>query len=544
MNSEGKPGPEIIFGLVGSVGTELDFVAQRLSMTLADLNYEPLTIRLSELMHEVDLDLCRNLPEEPAYARYMAHMTAGNQLREFLDRGDALAMLAVGAIREAREEKNGKSDQPLARHAYILKSLKHPDEVRTLRAIYGPSFHFVAAYSPRESRRRNLAQKLAASEHSLQSSQYLEKVEELMRRDESERETNKFGQNVRDTFPLADVFVDASDPDGAEYSIRRYIELLFETAIHTPSKDEYGMFHAQAASLRSAALGRQVGATIATVDGDIITIGTNEVPKAGGGLYWCDDDPDMRDFRLGYEVSDKIKRRVLGDVISRFKDKGWLAEDRRNIPIGELIEQAFADEKSALMKGSHLSNSIEYFRAVHAEMAAIVDAARRGVSVRDGVLFCTTFPCHDCAKHIVAAGIQRVVYVEPYPKSLAPELYLDSIAVDQRKPKTLHGAGAVGYVSFESFVGVAPRQYMDCFVMGERKTKSGDLTAPNKATAVPRFAKELPPELVILVRENQEFNQFKKDLGEKIAKKTDIATPAKNPQGEVVQMKSEVQGGA
>lgn len=544
MNIEVRTGPEIVFGLVGSVGTELDFVAQCLSATLGDLNYQPLTIRLSELMHEVELEFCKKLDEDPAYKRYMSHMTAGNELREFLARGDALAMLAVGAIREAREDKGGKPDQPLARHAYILKSLKHPEEVKTLRAIYGPSFHLVAAYSPRESRRRNLAQKLAASEHSLQSGEYFQKVEQLMRRDESERESNKFGQNVRDTFPLADIFIDASNPDGATASVRRFIDLLFGTAIHTPSKDEYGMFHAQAASLRSAALGRQVGATIASTDGDIITIGTNEVPKAGGGLYWCDDDPDMRDFRLGYEVSDKIKRRVLGDVISRFRDKGWLSEDKHQTPIGELVEQAFAEEKSALMKGSHLANSIEYFRAVHAEMAAIVDAARRGVSVREAVLFCTTFPCHDCAKHIVAAGIQRVVYIEPYPKSLAPELYLDSIAVDQRKPKSLNGAAAVGYVSFESFVGVAPRQYMDCFIMGERKTKEGDVTAPNKAAAIPRFAKELPPELAILVRENQEFNQFKEQMSAKIASAAN-QTPAKNPQGaEVVQMKTEVPGGA
>jgi cytidine deaminase len=199
MGAKAKLGPEIVFGLVGSVGTDLDFVAQCLSIAMADFNYEPLIVRLSELMHEVDLDLCRKLPEEPAYERFMTHMTAGNDLREFLTRGDSLAMLAVGAIREARQEKNGKPDQPLARHAYMLKSLKHPDEVKTLRAIYGPSFHLVAAYSPREVRKRNLAQKLAASEHSLQSGQYFEKVEELMRRDESERETNKFGQNVRDT---------------------------------------------------------------------------------------------------------------------------------------------------------------------------------------------------------------------------------------------------------------------------------------------------------------------------------------------------------
>jgi hypothetical protein len=80
--------------------------------------------------------------------------------------------------------------------------------------------------------------------------------------------------------------------------------------------------------------------------------------------------------------------------------------------------------------------------------------------------------------------------------------------------------------------------------MGERKTKEGDVTAPNKAAAIPRFAKELPPELVILVRENQEFNQFKEQMSAKIASNVN-QTPAKNPQGaEVVQMKTEVPGGA
>ncbi len=544
MSIERSQGPEIIFGLVGSVGTDLDFVEKSLSAAITDINYQPLPLRLSDLMHDVDLDICKNLAESPSFERYMSHMTAGNELRRLMERGDTLAMLAVGAIREVRQAKAGKPDQALPRHAYILKSLKHPDEVKMLRSIYGPSFYLVAAYSPRETRKRNLAQKLAASENSLQSGQYFEKAERLMKRDESERETDEFGQNVRDTFPIADVFVDTSNPDDATTSVERFIDLLFGTAIRTPTKDEYGMFHAQAASLRSAALGRQVGATIATTDGDIIAIGTNEVPKAGGGLYWCDDNPDMRDFRLGYEVSDKIKRRVLADVVCRLRDKGWLSEEKRNIPIGQLVEQAFAEDRLALMKGSHLANSIEYFRAVHAEMAAVVDAARRGVSVKDGVLFCTTFPCHDCAKHIVAAGIQRVLYIEPYPKSLAPELYLDSIAVDQRKPRNfVGGAGALGYVTFESFVGVAPRQYMDFFVMGERKTREGDVAAPDKSMAVPRFAKELPPELAILVRENQEFKQFKDQMGEKI-KSGSTSIPPKNSQAEVVQMKSEVQGGA
>ncbi len=526
--AEPKAGPEIIFAVVGAVGADLDMICRCVAESLQDFSYDCAPLKLSELMHEVQHDPWKNLPNSPEFQRYSEHMTAGNKLRAFVERGDALAMLAVGAIRDCRQEKCGSPDQPAPRQAYVLKSLKHPAEVRTLRSIYGPSFFLIAGYCPREMRKQNLAEKLASSEYSLQPSQFFDKAESLMKRDLSERETDEYGQNVRDTFPVADVFVDASDPEDAKTAVRRFIDLIFAAEIHTPTPDEYGMFHAQAAALRSAALGRQVGATIATDAGDIIAVGTNEVPKAGGGLYWCVDDPDRRDFKLGYEVSDRIKRRVLGDVLGRLQKKQWLAADRLSTPIDDLVEEAFGDdEPDAIVKGSHLANSIEYFRAVHAEMAAIVDAARRGVSIKDGVLYTTTFPCHDCAKHIVAAGIQRAVYVEPYPKSLAPDLYLDSIVVDEpkRKSHSEGGAASVGYVRFESFVGVAPRQYMDLFAMGERKTATGDVAVPNKAEIKPRFAQELPPDLAGLVKETQEFQRFKEQLNGKIA----LATAPQKP---------------
>lgn len=74
------------------------------------------------------------------------------------------------------------------------------------------------------------------------------------------------------------------------------------------------------------------------------------MPKSGGGLYWCDDDPDMRDFRLGYEISDKIKRRVLGDVIRRLQSRNWLAEDKKKLSIEELIDEAMASDPASVMK--------------------------------------------------------------------------------------------------------------------------------------------------------------------------------------------------
>ena len=89
-------------------------------------------------------------------------------------------------------------------------------------------------------------------------------------------------------------------------------------------------------------------------------------------------------------------------------------------------------------------------------MGALVDAASRGVSVQDGTLYVTTFPCHECARNIVAAGIKRVVYIEPYAKSLALELHGNSIQLD-------HG-GDPSKIPFVPFLGVAPRNYSNIFL--------------------------------------------------------------------------------
>lgn len=71
-------------------------------------------------------------------------------------------------------------------------------------------------------------------------------------------------------------------------------------------------------------------------------------------------------------------------------------------------------------------------------------------------MFTTTFPCHNCAKHIVAAGIHRVFFVEPYPKSKASQLHADAISIEKE---------VSGKVSFLPFVGIAARRYFDLFSM-------------------------------------------------------------------------------
>jgi len=95
-------------------------------------------------------------------------------------------------------------------------------------------------------------------------------------------------------------------------------------------------------------------------------------------------------------------------------------------------------------------------------MAVLLTAARHGISTDGCTLYTTTFPCHNCAKHIVAAGVSKVVYIEPYAKSFAGEFHPDSIDVEAEEPRR-------GRVLFEPFVGISPRKYLDWFRARERK---------------------------------------------------------------------------
>lgn len=54
-------------------------------------------------------------------------------------------------------------------------------------------------------------------------------------------------------------------------------------------------------------------------------------------------------------------------------------------------------------------------RALHAEQNAIIQAALHGVGTDGGMIYVTHQPCLTCAKMIINAGIQRVVYVGRYP---------------------------------------------------------------------------------------------------------------------------------
>ena len=216
------------------------------------------------------------------------------------------------------------------------------------------------------------------------------------------------------------------------------------------------MYAASSAAMNSACLSRQVGAALTSSSGELIATGWNDVPKAFGGLYEIEDlraspDDDHRCYNKdgGKCFNDEEKDLIARTVIDKMVAKGIVEKDK--------TEEAV----SLIRHDSQLRSLIEFSRAVHAEMHALLNAgAQHGSKVRGGKLFVTTYPCHSCARHIVAAGVREVYFLEPYRKSLATKLHED--AITEQETNTLK-------VRIVPFDGVAPSRFLKFFEGNDRK---------------------------------------------------------------------------
>lgn len=430
---------ELVLGLVAPVGTNFDKFFNLLSRRLKPFGYTPNDVKLSKLADNFKVEpveVPEGLSGEASRIHRLMHV--GNRLRLSAKRGEFLALAAAKAIKGLRRE-----DGVLLKKAHVLRSLKHPDEVRALRRIYGGGFFLIGVTVSETQRRAYLRDDKGCTE---------DEVDKLLLRDEYEEDPRyidadgqNYGQRTRDTFQLADVFI----PLDAEQKLERFLNVVFGCPFETPTEEEYGMFLAFGAALRSGDLSRQVGAVVVSDAGDVVGVGANDVARAGGGLYWPGES-DQRDLVKGEDSNDVQRGRLVDDVLERLRpDKEdpatWAARGRKRL------------------SGSPLMDITEYGRATHAEMEALLSCARSGITTRGATLFSTTFPCHNCAKHIIAAGVRRVVYVEPYPKSQAKALFGDEISLEdtpgdrEREDRR---------VRFEHFVGIAARRFLDLFSVG------------------------------------------------------------------------------
>lgn len=483
---------EVFIAIVGPAGAGCGTAARILEGTLGQIGYGVETIKASHLIRNAARHVGKEYPAQEQRKSIEAAeklQDLGDQLRNGELYGgpedhSAVARLMLAEIqrRRIRLEENTPTAPRAEPHgegrAYIMDSLRHPAEVKLLREVYLDAFALLGICCDPAKREKRVREKFY-NPSQRNDRTVKDEVRKFLTRDEDA--PDQYGQHVADTFHEADFFADNSeDSDDGDWTVSMNNQLFRFSHLITrhkiiirPTISETAMHHARSAQMRSACLSRQVGAALVDSHCNIVATGTNDVPKAGGGLYgesFCIEEG--KDERCAYCDNvycrnNREQNRIIDELISEFP---------------ELTENRSEEENRAKIRNNGIGGLLEFSRAVHAEINAILSAAISGVSPHGCRLFVTTYPCHYCARHIVASGIDEVQFIEPYPKSKAVELHGDSITTEAKDWKPPSEGGE--HVLFRPFIGVAPRFYRKAFLK-DRQYK--DKTSGNLDIGEPKW---------------------------------------------------------
>jgi deoxycytidylate deaminase len=531
---------ELVFAVVGHAGSGTSTVALQLSNLLkeraiAGQQYEVVVLKAREVINEwaekkgnprkgqygtSPLEQVKMLQDYGDDMRAEKNST-GKQDYAAIARALAIKIKAARANQMGVTSDRGKAVQPDGKpRAYILDSLRHPEEVDLLRRVYSRAFVLIGVVCEEERRIKRISEKYGQPSN--------KDILAFMKRDADADQ--KYGQHVADAFHLADYFIDNTEDRGdvrtpnpsweVVENLSRLVKVVTHAELIRPSVAETAMYHAFSAQMQSACLSRQVGAAVVDTNGNVLATGTNEAPKAGGGVYGESFEKERQDSRCAF-FSDPAERycrntrsqnEIIEDLISSFKEE---FSEEKEPEIRDLIEKKRAALSIALRK-TRVGSLLEFSRAVHAEMDALLSAARKGVSLVGTRLFVTTFPCHYCARHIVAAGVDEVQYIEPYPKSQALKLHEDSIQIvhsgwyppsqfAQRKlinDLRVVGDGSQAAEPLQSakilirpFSGIAPRLYERAFMKDRelKKKETGEMLIQEPSWGTPWHLSKLSP---------------------------------------------------
>lgn len=329
--------------------------------------------------------------------------------------------------KSVREQIKAKHDEA---KDIVIEAFRNPFEIHAFREKFGDSFFLLAIDAPIQARfKRNY-------------DDYGDDLEQFKRddlRDKGEDEP-KHGQQTEKCVYLADISINnhgeiKSATEWDKFFARfedRYLKLIRILGIRRPTYQELYMRQAYASSLKSSCTKRQVGALIVSErrqneeavtkaknkakaqakeveeakESFVIAAGFNDVPI---GEYEC-REKGSTDDPLFCPKDDEEEKKL--------RAMKYCPSCRRklSLPDGKIRNYICPKCNARLPRDFIPGRLLDTCRAVHAEEAAILQAARLGsTALMNAALYTTTFPCLLCAKSIINSGISTVVYHKPYP---------------------------------------------------------------------------------------------------------------------------------
>lgn len=351
------------------------------------------------------------------------------------DRYLSILSQEAGMLLRIRRDWHKRKYPDDTRTYFLIECFRNPIEIEYFRRRYN-EFCLFAVYADEEERHKRAWRyyKLPAED--------CQKIDERDQGGSFVKEP--FAQNVSHCVQLADVVVtNEKQVTDLCRELLRYYALIKKPGCIKPTRTERNMNLAYAMSLNSTCICRQVGAVIVE-QGYVIGAGWNDPERDRlGCMYRLRGDIERTDnesFPICSESDYEMFERILSTVEEEkdfsfcYKDEyGKLSQLKRLIkekeeerqPGGNPNEETEEIEYERLIPNlTDEEKSLQHCRALHAEENAILQTSKMGgIGLKNATLYTTTFPCELCAKKILQVGIARVIYCEPYPKSVSKDVF-------------------------------------------------------------------------------------------------------------------------
>lgn len=421
----------VILGFTGSIGSGCTYIAKGLSD-----QYKYTYYSLSDVLRKIAKD--RKEIDKPTP-------------KDLQDLGDELRGATTDSFL-VQELFKTITAPPQDDDVIIIDSIRNDGEVKTLKQF--PNFYLFSVHADESVRlNRTLVQGKFKTDKEFFEADERDKAEEV-----------HYGQQVKKCNYLADIIINnnINIPKASKKTKKEFIDSLYEkyvmlikdvianslTADNLPSLNETFMTMAYAESQRSSCLKRKVGAIIASIQineriqpGDkaineaanVLASGHNEVPFGTIPCIFSEHAKCYRDFLqeskgkkikycpgCGHAIKISVKCPACSTSLESFSKS--CPECKKEIDAKKFKCESCGINVFDEFLQSGGGKLLDMCKALHAEENAVISLAKIINAKTDLILYTTTYPCNMCANKIVASGIQKVVYADPYPMKEAKEI--------------------------------------------------------------------------------------------------------------------------
>jgi len=399
----------IIIGLTGRFGSGCTETSKFFTQ-IKKMNYFSISEHLKKIARKKDPEFDRKDPK----SRRIILQDLGDDLRS---EKKSVPKTIAPIIDEIK--RNGLDN-------VVVECFRNPHEIDSFKHEFGNVFSLLSIDASKEKRWERLKGVFPGDEN---------EFDEIEERDAKDQ-TNEYGQQVKKCMELADISVNSEDDfyngngdkineiiDGYAQRISDFYDLIKKHDSRPPYPDEVYMHYACSVALQSRCARKQVGAVVVRsvvpsltsqkksltgTSGYVVSTGCNNVPPK-------EEDCEKKYPEKCYRAHEKNK------YFNQYKYCKACGK--------ELVKDNMDCLDCGCKNGDLPGKLLDICRAVHAEEAAIIQAAKLGSTPLNGAkLYTSAFPCMLCCKKIINTGIKHVIYLEAYPmnETLAYEMFANN----------------------------------------------------------------------------------------------------------------------